>query len=123
MLRKEGMEILRSCIAVFMLIGPAVCSASAQQMRDTFVQTPSMSTHMVAFVVSGFDRTASDGGVVHAYSRDPDRMKYVSGEAPRLLKAMEDYTELQYQLPKLDLFAVPDFKTDAMGNWGLTTYR
>jgi len=82
-----------------------------------------MSTHMVAFVVSGFDGTASDGGAVHAYARDPDRVSYVSGEAPRLLKAMEDFTELRYQLPKLDLFAVPDLESDATGGWGLTAYR
>lgn len=98
-------------------------------MRDIFVETPPISTHMVAFVVSGFGQSTSGGvggsSAIYTFSRPEylDQIQYISGEAPKLLKVMEDFTESRYELPKLDLFAVPDFKSDAMGNWGLNTYR
>jgi len=114
------------CALCLILTGRVFGSASVRQMRDVFIQTPSMSTHMVGFVVNKFERTASGGdSAIYTYTHADysNRVQYVSGEAPRLLKAMEDFTELKYQLPKLDLFAVPDFKSDAMANWGLTTYR
>jgi len=98
-------------------------------MRDIFVETPPISTHTVAFVVTGFDSTTtggvSGGSPVYVFT-DADRLnqvQYVSGEAPKLLAAMERFTEVRYELPKLDLFAVPNFKSDAMGNWGLNTFR
>jgi len=104
-------------------------STSVQEIRDIFVETPPISTHMVTFVISGFDSTttgsiAGDSPVYVFTDVDRlDQVKYVSGEAPKLLAAMESFTEMPYELPKLDLFAVPDFKSDAMGNWGLNTYR
>jgi len=104
-------------------------SASVHEMHDIFVETPPISTHMVAFVISGFDsttvRSVSGNSPVYVFT-DVDRLdqvKYVSSEAPKLLAAMESFTEMRYELPKLDLFAVPDLKSDAMGNWGLNTYR
>jgi aminopeptidase N len=36
---------------------------------------------------------------------------------------MEDFTGSRYELPGLDLFAVPYLKPEAAGNWGLTTFR
>lgn len=104
------------------------CSASVSAMRDVFEMTPPMSTHMVAIVVSGFEGIESGGGIgtsAYAFTRSEysDQIRYVSGEASDFLRAMENFTELRYELPKLDMFAVPDLKSDAMGNWGLTTYR
>lgn len=104
-------------------------SRSVGKMRDLFVETPPISTHMVAFIVNGFNSTTTGGGggrsaiYVFTDAGRMDQVKYVSGEAPKLLAAMERFTEMQYELPKLDLIAIPDFKSDAMGNWGMSTYR
>lgn len=98
-------------------------------MGDDFVETPPMSTHAVSFVVNGFVRLTSGGlggdSVVNVFASDEhsDQIQYISGEAPELLKFMENFTGIRFDLPKLDLFAVPDFKSDAMGNWGLNTFR
>jgi len=104
-------------------------STSVQEMSDIFVETPPISTHMVVFVISRFNSTTTGSTAgnspVYVFT-DVDRLdqvQYVSSEAPKLLAAMESFTEMRYELPKLDLFAVPDFKSDAMGNWGLNTYR
>lgn len=93
------------------------------------MKTPPIATHQVAFVVSDFHGSAKHcvykNTTIYSFTRDEyaDQIQYVLNEAPLLLAAMERVTETPYELPKLDLFAVPDFKTDAMGNWGLTTYR
>lgn len=95
----------------------------------TFVETPPMSPHMVTLVASKFDwysRSATDiTSPVRVFTHTDylDQVQYVAGEAPKMLKAMETFTGVRYDLPKLDLFAVPDFKSDAVGGWGLNTYR
>lgn len=91
-----------------------------------------MCPHMVTFVVSGFGRSPSTNRLsadsranvnVFAPSDLLDQVQYVTGEAPALLRTMEDFTQVQYDLPGLDLFAVPDLKSEASGNWGLNTFR
>lgn len=84
-----------------------------------------MATHQVAFVISGFDGTTDVDNKILSFTHAEysEQISYILGEIPGLLAAMQNFTELSYELPKFDLFAVPDFKSDAMGNWGLTTYR
>lgn len=52
-----------------------------------------------------------------------DQSRYAADAAPRLLTTMEEYTEMRYDLPALNLLAVPDLKKDATGNWGLNVFR
>nr|XP_012420004.1 PREDICTED: endoplasmic reticulum aminopeptidase 2 isoform X2 [Odobenus rosmarus divergens] len=40
----------------------------------------------------------------------------------KLLDFYENYFDINYPLPKLDLIAIPDFGSGAMENWGLITY-
>jgi len=40
-----------------------------------------------------------------------------------VLGYLESYFNLSFPLPKLDMFAIPDFAVGAMENWGLITYR
>lgn len=43
--------------------------------------------------------------------------------AKKFVKFYEDYFEIKYPLPKLDLLAIPDFAAGAMENWGAITFR
>jgi len=43
--------------------------------------------------------------------------------AKKFLSFYQEYSEIKYPLPKLDLIAVPDFAAGAMENWGAITFR
>ncbi|XP_065214648.1 aminopeptidase N-like [Planococcus citri] len=90
-----------------------------------FRQTPPLATYLVAFMVSEFTYIADNDGKINVYAR-PDASKqisYASRQSTKLLKQLEGHIGISYQLPKLDVVAVPDFKSGAMENWGMTTYR
>ncbi|XP_039615182.1 endoplasmic reticulum aminopeptidase 1b [Polypterus senegalus] len=96
--------------------------------EDHFDVTVKMSTYLVAFIVSDFVSVSrkTDHGVkvsVYANPEKIDQAYYALEAAVKLLDFYEDYFNIPYPLPKQDLFAVPDFQSGAMENWGLTTYR
>lgn len=40
-----------------------------------------------------------------------------------VLDYLENYFGIKYNLPKIDMVAVPEFGFSAMENWGLLTFR
>ncbi|XP_050432744.1 uncharacterized protein LOC126840826 [Adelges cooleyi] len=91
-----------------------------------FQQTPPISTYLVAFFVGDFVSWDSSSKV-NVYTRNDNyylkQTKYALDVAPKLLKAMELFTGIKYELPKLDLVALPDLGFGAMENWGMNTFR
>ncbi|CAG9861174.1 unnamed protein product [Phyllotreta striolata] len=91
-----------------------------------FAETPKMSTHMVAFVASQFDCTASTTTVqssVCSVNRPEEERQLAAEEAPGLLQALIQYTGVNYEDNKLEHVALPDLLAESMGHWGLITYR
>lgn len=87
-----------------------------------------MSTYLLAFVVSKYASINSheDDKIQHsAWSpiETIDSAAYALNLGPKLIKAMEDFTKIPYDLEKLDQISIPDFSAGAMENWGLVTYR
>lgn len=82
-----------------------------------------MSTYLVAFVVCDFK--ALHAGSFGAWAREGSlkSAKYSLEIGPQILKYLEDFFQIKYPLPKMDMIAIPDFAAGAMENWGLITYR
>ncbi|XP_077600401.1 leucyl-cystinyl aminopeptidase-like [Stigmatopora nigra] len=96
--------------------------------QDEFAVTSvNMSTYLVAFVVGNFisiNRTVSDTLVsVYCVPEKKEQTDYALDTLSKLLEFYNDFFEINYPLPKLDLVAIPDFLAGAMENWGLITFR
>jgi aminopeptidase N len=89
-----------------------------------FQTTPPMSTYLVAIYVGDFVANVNNSAVkVYARADSVNQTKYVGSEAQKHLDVLSKYTGIKYMLPKMDLLAIPDFKSGAMENWGMNTYR
>jgi len=82
-----------------------------------------MSTYLVAFVVSEFSH--KDNGTFSVWTRRDaiQQADYALQVGPAILKYFEQYFQIPFPLPKIDMVALPDFAAGAMENWGLITYR
>jgi aminopeptidase N len=84
-----------------------------------------MSTYLIAFIVSDFKALTDEAEHFRVFARGGaiEQAWYSRDVGPPLLHAIENFLDIKYSLPKLDVVAVPDFSAGAMENWGLTTYR
>jgi len=93
-----------------------------------FIQTPPMSSYLVAIYVGEFvpsNNPEYDSPTISVYTHQElsDQTEYIRNEAPKHLHILKEYTRLSYMLPKMDLLAVPDLRFGAMENWGINTYQ
>nr|CAD7430391.1 unnamed protein product [Timema monikensis] len=89
-----------------------------------FEETPMpMSTYLVAFVVSDFEKTSEDSVSIWHRPGLQSQALYSASVSPKIIDKLEEFTGVSYHLPKMDEVAVPDFSAGAMENWGLVTYR
>lgn len=95
-------------------------------MKYVFKPTPKLSTYVVAFLVADFSGTKSESdGRVQIWSRpetEPQR-GFMSRVLPEVLGYMENYTNMNYSMDKLDTVAALEVKPAAMENWGMITAR
>lgn len=85
-----------------------------------------MSTYLVAFVVSEFKSVDNlDNVILNVWGR-PEVVthgKFAQDIGIKLINELQNITNINYALPKLDLVGIPDFEMGAMENWGLATFR
>ncbi|XP_037080725.1 endoplasmic reticulum aminopeptidase 1-like [Pollicipes pollicipes] len=96
--------------------------------RDDFYPSVRMSTYLVAFIVSDYTHISAtaDNDVVVSVWAPPHLVQqgqFAREVAVSCLNFYGDYFGIPFQLPKIDLVAVPDFGGGAMENWGLVTFR
>lgn len=98
-------------------------------MWDHYHKSVPMSTYLVAFVISDFEKRVSDPKLskpafaVWARKDAIEQAEYASDIGPRILTFLENYFSIPFPLPKQDMVALPDMNVDAMENWGLVTFR
>ena len=93
----------------------------------TFGRSPIMSSYLLYLGVGEYDFLQDKVGkttlrIVTTPGRKKEA-KLAMEFAKKFLKYYEDYFEIKYPLPKLDLIALPDFPEGAMENWGAVTFR
>ena len=93
-----------------------------------FDDTPKMSTYLLAFCIGEFDfvqKFTKDRVAVRVYTPPGKRDEgYFSLDvAVKTLEFYDEYFDVRYPLPKLDMIAITEFAMGAMENWGLVTYR
>lgn len=113
-----------------------------------FAPTPKMSTYLLAMIVGDFEFIEGWTRPHHKSSPPPNlphqgggkgnkgtlvrvfvtpgkkhQAKFALDTAIKCLEFYNQYFDIPYPLPVLDLIAIPDFSHGAMENWGAVTYR
>ncbi len=93
-----------------------------------FQETPIMSTYLLAMIIGEFEyveKKTKQGTPVRIFTTPGKKElgNFALEVAVKSLEYYEQYFDIPYPLPKLDLIAIPDFEVGAMENWGLITYR
>ncbi|XP_033214179.1 aminopeptidase N-like isoform X2 [Belonocnema kinseyi] len=104
---------------------PAIKNATADNPLMVFKTTPPMSTYLVAFVVSDFDKNADSQNKMTVWIRNQllNDTDFARDTGTKILNALASYLGVDYQMDKMDQAGIPDFSAGAMENWGLVTYR
>jgi puromycin-sensitive aminopeptidase len=85
----------------------------------TFIDTPIMSTYLLAICVGEFDmvQTMTSHGVMVSVYTPPGKSQmgeYALQTAANALSLYDDFFQVPYPLPKLDMIAIPEFAMGAM---------
>mgnify|MGYP001566580248 CR=1 FL=1 len=93
----------------------------------SFQKTPLMSTYLLYMGVGEFEfiEDKLDNTLIRIVTT-PGKSKegkFALELTKKFLKYFQDYSQIKYPLPKLDLIAIPDFAAGAMENWGAITFR
>ena len=94
----------------------------------TFAPTPVMSTYLLAFIIGEFEYIegkSKDGVQIRIFTtkNKTHQAKFALDVAIKSLDFFEDYFDIPYPMPNLDLIAIPDFEPAGMENWGSITFR
>ena len=99
-----------------------------------FAPTPIMSTYLLAFIIGEFEykegftkptKENKKGTQVRVFTTEgkSHQAKFALEVAIKSLEFYNEYFDIPYPLPTLDLIAIPDFESGAMENWGAVTFR
>lgn len=89
-----------------------------------FEQTPTMSSYLLAFVISDLqsvtnEQIKGEDETLHRIWVRPDSVSkawFALQSADEALKALENYLNFKFELPKMDSAGIPN-KNGAMENW------
>ena len=95
---------------------------------SVFVKTPKMCTYLFAIVIGNFVTATkkTKSGVDIVVAAVPEKKDYLNeplDECAKYVEWYEDFTQVPFPLPALQVVAVPDFIFGAMENFGLVIAR
>lgn len=93
------------------------------KLRTEFQTSIVMSTYIVCWVISEYDKLQTNNGIISAWADDVNDVRFGLETSTKLLHFYEGYFKIPYPLKKLDLISIPSFGPGAMENWGLITFR
>lgn len=88
---------------------------------DHYEETPSLPTYMFGFFVGEVYGIKTQTMTVYAQKSNINQIEYIANKLPKLLETIENFTGMDYMLPKLDFITIPDF-SQAMDNLGMNAY-
>jgi tricorn protease interacting factor F2/3 len=92
-----------------------------------FARSPIMSTYLLYLGVGEFEFLEGKLGKTQiriVTTKGKKMLGKISLEfTKQFLAFYQDYFQIKYPLPKLDMIAIPDFASGAMENWGAITFR
>ena len=92
-----------------------------------FQTTPPMSTYLLYIGVGKFEFVTDyvNNTMIRIVTTRKNQLEceFALKLAKKFLVYYENYFGINFQLPKLDLIAIPDFAAGAMENWGAITFR
>ena len=105
----------------------AVMEEDENYLWDHYKKTVKMSTYLLKWVVSKYSYaqavTKRNIPVRAYYGKSMTKsMSYAAQNAAKILDRLETVFKMQYQLPKMDMLAVPFFASGAMEDWGLISF-
>lgn len=94
----------------------------------SFDPSPKMSTYLLAFIIGEFEfieGKTKEGVQVRVFTTKEkiNQAHFALDTAIKSLEFFNNYFDIPYPLPILDLIAIPDFESAAMENWGAITFR
>lgn len=102
-------------------------TSNGPMLTTKFLETPKMSTYLVAFAVTNYQKTSiTANGIEHRFFYPPNSKNngtLALHNAIRTLGEFEKLLGLKYPLPKLDHFGIEKCFGRAMENWGLISYQ
>lgn len=123
-----GVVIPSALTAVSNMPAASETTLERQRRRIVFLDTPRMSSYLLALAVGRFDTIQAqtvNGTLIRVLTMPGQAAQgqFALSVAARALSYYEDYFGVPFPLPKLDMLAAPDFAAGAMENWGLVIYR
>ncbi|XGW28598.1 hypothetical protein V3C99_008401 [Haemonchus contortus] len=93
----------------------------------TFLETPPMSTYLLAFAIGEFVslemRTQRNLPLsIWTHPEDFHSARFPANFSPTMFDRLEDELEVPYPLPKMDFIAARSFPVGGMENWGLIVF-
>lgn len=95
------------------------------RVTTTFKPTPIMPTYNLAILVSDFlkiTNNRTNHSILFPSTVNADTVDFVLQMAYRILKQYEIYTDIPFELTKMDLAIVPNYPA-ALENWGSIFFR